>query len=677
MAELKGYAGKIARVDLTRGTVDAIQTPEEVLRKHLGGSSLGSYYMVKEGLLDPAIKPFDPENMVQFLIGPVTGLGPNARSTIVTKSPYNFITITLSGGYASSYLKFAGWDGIQVVGKAAKPVYLAVIDDNIEIRDAGKLWGMDTEQAEMEMINSTLAPIEYRESLLTEADMTPEWAALHPPKGKGIGAKRLAAAWVIGQGGENLVWYANVITEGARAHGRHGSGAICGSKNLKGIVVRGTQGQKLADKAGFMKITKEIQDLMLTNFGNRSFGTARIGARCANLEGAFPIRNWQWGSWADPTNVKSLDGPWMSETSFVKQIACPGCTMHCMYLTQVTSADPLLDGTITDMPDWEAMGMVGGNLGYIEQEGRTPSEGFTGDHWDLAEFLAKTQFTTFLHDDYGLDYIEGGNLLGLVMELRQRNLITVQDLDGIDVKWGDAHAVDAILKKIIRREGVGDVLANGTWEAAKYFADKKNNPEIMKYSQTTHRYGQPAHGVRGLDKNALEYATVNRPNIHTGGGGSAFNKGDYAAAAAGQNSTCAVNSLVHCSFAAGHWAGKTAALVAAATGWSDYKEEELPLIGAREYALTRIFDLTTQQLTDPKTQWDSLLTDRWFDDPLPTGPDKGGVAYDGNKDKLMNEALPAYWKARGWTEDKGVPLADTLKQLGIDDIAESYAAKLR
>jgi len=677
MAELKGYAGKIARVDLTKKTVDVVKTPEDVLKKFLGGSALGVYYLYKEGVVDPKVKPFDPQNMVQFMIGPMNGLAPNARSTIVTKSGYNFICISTSGGQAAANLKFAGWDGIQVVGKADKPVYLAVIDDNIEIRDASKLWGMGAEEAEREMQKAVLSPLEYRETIVTEADMTPEWAALHPPNGKGCGAKRLASAWVIGPAGEKMVWFANVITEGARAHGRYGAGAVIGSKNLKGVVIRGTQGQRLADKAKFMQLVKEIQAAQLKDYGNRSFGTARIPARVANSEDAFPIRNWQWGAWADPTNVKALEGAWMSATSFVKQIACPGCSLHCMYLTQVTSKDPLLDGTITDMPDWEAIGQVGGNLGYLEMPGKTPSDGYTGTHWDMAEALAKTQFSTMIHDNLGLDYIEGGALLAMLMELRQRGLITAADLDGIDMQWNDVHAVDTMVKKIVSREGIGDVLAKGTYETAKYFAQKTGKEEIMHYTAIAHRYGQPAHDVRGNDKDAMEYVTVDRPCAHTGGGGAGFLKHDWATAIAGQNSMCAVNSLVYCSFGAGTWAGKTAALIQAATGWTDYKEEDIPLLGARQYALTRIFDIHTQQLTDPKNQWDKLVSPRWFADPLPTGVAKGKVAYEGKPDVVFNEALPAYWKTRGWTEDKGIPTADTLKTLGIDDIAESIAAKYR
>jgi aldehyde:ferredoxin oxidoreductase len=391
------------------------------------------------------------------------------------------------------------------------------------------------------------------------------------------------------------------------------------------------------------------------------------------VEDAYPIRNWQWCTWADP-NVKSIEGVFMDQASFVHKQACPNCVLHCLYTTEVTSEDELMDGTMTDMPDWEAMGMVGGNLGYHEMPGATPGDTFTGTHVDQAEHLAKVQFTTFLHDNYGLDYIEGGALLGLLMELRQRDLISVDDLDGIDLQWGDVHAVDAILKKIIAREGIGDVLANGTWETAKYFAEKNGKPEIMNYPVTAHRYGQPAHDVRSpADKNAMEYVTVGRPCEHTGGGGGGFKQGDWAAAIAGQDGKCATDSLVSCIFPGGHWAGKTVDIVKAATGWDDFTEEDLVKVGARQYALTRLFDIHTQQLTDPKEQWDKLVPHRWFNDPLPTGPQKGAVAYEGNSDKLFNEDLPAYWKTRGWTEDKGIPTRETLKALGIDDLAGDIA----
>ena len=674
MADLKGMTGKIARVDLTSGAVTVIETEEAIYKKYLGGSALGVYYLFKEGIVDPKVDPLGPDNMFQIMIGPVTGAGPNSRSVTVTKSAYNFISIATSGGHCAAELKFAGWDGIQVVGKAAKPVYIAVMDDKIEIRNASHVWGKGAEETENILKAEVNAEVETREAMLRDADLTPEWAAIHPPKRQGTGHKRLAKAWVIGPGGENMVWYASVMTEAGRAHGRYGPGAIMGSKNLKAIVVRGTKGHPLADKKRFLELVEAIQADEVKNYSRKTFGTTSLGSRAADFENAYPVRNWQWCSWSDP-HTNPTPGPFMEATSFIGRHACSGCTMNCLFPVQITSADPVLDGHASDMPDWEAMGMVGGNLGYYEMPGASPEDPFTGTFEDKAEHLAKLQYTTYLHDDYGLDFIEGGANLALLMELRQRDLISAEDLDGIDLQWGDVHAVAELLKKIVNREGIGDKLAQGTWETAKYFAELKGNPEIMKYSMTGHRYGQPAHDVRsGADKDAIEYVTVSRPCEHTGGGGAGFMKGDLAAGIAGQdNKSGGSDSLTVCSFAAGNYAGKVAEMVRAATGWTDFTDEDVTKIGARQYAMNRLFDIHTQQLTDPKKEWDELVPDRWFEDPLTNGVHKGMVAYEGDKRKLFDEVLPAYWKTRGWTEDKGIPTLETLKTLGIDDIAGPIA----
>jgi aldehyde:ferredoxin oxidoreductase len=337
MADLKGMTGKIARVDLSSGTVTVIEPEEEIYKKFLGGSSLGLYYLFKEGIVDPNVDPLGPDNMIQFMIGPVTGAAPNARSTIVTKSAYNFICATTCGGQAASELKYAGWDGVQVVGKADHPVYIAINNDQVEIRDASHVWGMGVEEAEMELKKEVLAELESREAMIRDADLNPQWAAMRPPKRQGLGAKRLASVWLIGPGGENQVWYASVMTEGARAHGRWGAGAIAGSKNLKGIVIRGTKGHALADKKSFLELTSAVQESERGDYFWRSYGTAGIGARSAYVEDSYPIRNWQWVCWADP-NVKAITGPFMDTTSFVTKQSCPGCVLHCLYPTEVTSA---------------------------------------------------------------------------------------------------------------------------------------------------------------------------------------------------------------------------------------------------------------------------------------------------------------------------------------------------
>ena len=683
MTEYTGFTGKIARVDLTTGKVQTIEPKEEVYRTYLGGWAMGMHYMFEQGIAEPDVEPLSPENMFQIMVGPVTGVSPNARTAIVTKSPYNFACITFCGGQGGSNLKFAGWDGIQIVGKADKPVYLAVIDDTIEIRDAAPYWGMGAEEAEMEIRKQVVAPLEHSKGRLTKHDQTDKWADLQPPTDQGVGAKRLSSAWVIGPGGEQQVWYANVVTEGARAHGRYGSGAVLGSKNVKGIVVRGTQGQKFANKQKFLQIMQKIQKREKQSNFWRTYGTAGISVLEDNIIGGFPIRNWQWESWSDPNTVKALSGPFVDQASWVRKQSCPGCTLHCLYTAEVTSKDSLMNGTITDMPDWEAMGMVGGNLGYLEEKGETPADSYDGSHLDQVENAAETQFTTSLFDNYGLDFIEGGALLGMLMELRQRDLIQPQDLDGIDLAWGDVHAVDKLLKKVVAQKGVGKILAQGTWETAKHFSRKKNNESIMYYAMTGHRYAQPAHGTRSnKDRNALEYVTVVRPCEHTGGGKAGFMSEpiDFQAAISGQNTNAAINSMVYCIFAGGFWGDEgNVELVKAVTGWSDFSKKDFLQVGERAYALTRLFNLYTQQIKDPRKEWDCLemFPNRWFEEPLPNGPYKGKAAFGGDPKALFDKALPEYWKKRGWSQDKGIPSSDKLKELKISNLAERVAASLR
>ncbi len=683
MSEYTGFTGKIARIDLSKGKVSTIEPPEELYRKYLGGWALGMYYLFEQGVVDPDLDPLGPDNMFQLMVGPVTGVSPNARTAIVTKSPYRFACVTLCGGQGGSNLKFAGWDGIQVVGRSPKPVYIAIIDETIEIRDAGEFWGLEAEKAEIALRKKVLSSLEQTKGLLGKDDFTPKWNDLRPPQEGGTGAKRLASAWVIGSAGENQVWFANVVTEGARAHGRYGAGAVAGSKNLKGIVVRGTKGQKLADKGTFLQIMNNIQQRERKSHFWRSYGTAGISSKESNVMGGYPIRNWQWESWADPHTVKALAGPYMDTLSFVRKQACPGCVLHCLYPTEATSDDRMLDRTITDMPDWEAMGMVGGNLGYLEVENMHPGQPYKGSHWEMAESAAKTQYSTRLFDNYGMDFIEGGALVAMLMELRQRNVIQPEDLEGIDLQWGDVHAVDSLVDKMAKKKGIGEVLASGTWETARYFSRKKGDESIMYYAQTGHRYGQPAHGARSNhDRNALEYVTVVRPCEHTGGGSGAFMKEpiDFEAAIQGQNKTAAINSMVYCLFAAGFWGDEgNVDLVRTVTGWSDFDKSSFLKVGERAYALTRLFNLYSQNIKDPRKEWDCLemFPRRWFEEPLPTGPFQGRKAFGGDPSRLFDEALPEYWKKRGWSASKGIPSSEKLRELGIAEVAEKVASELR
>lgn len=678
-----GAWGKILRVDLTQETTSVVELEEEIYKMHLGGQTLGAYLMFKEGTVGPDVTAFDPRNALNFLIGPVTGIGPGGRSCVATKAPFNFNCAAFAGGLTPSELKFAGWDGIQVVGKASSPVYLAVVDDNVEIRDASHLWGkMDAEATEHEVNKAVHAPYEYRaESMMTTGEMPPLLAAKHPADpNKGIGNKVLARSWQIGRAGENMVWNSCISTEGARAHGRAGPGAVMGSKNLKAVAIRGTKGHPLHDKQTFMEVARAIQTKMAGAFSWREYGTAS-GWRNSMVTSCYPIRNWQEGSWEDPEALVTISGPFMRDASWVKQQACRGCLQKCLKTAKVNSKNPKMDGTITDMPDWEAMGVLGSNLGFIIPDDHpewTPNDPYPGDVWDMHESQNKLLRATFIHDDLSLDYIDNGMNLGFLMELMQRGYITSADLDGIDLTWGNIDAVDEMVYKIATRDGIGDKLANGAYETAKYFAELKGKPEIMNYVMCTHRYGQPAHTVRGGCKSALSYLTVVKPNCHTEG------SAEGEALVGQQDGAYMGNSLVICLFVRGTWGiDAINAMIKAATGW-DWTNDDLSMVGPRSAAMCRIINLYTQT-GDPEFTpqvWDGQAAWKWFNEPFTAGPwpKAGSLRYEEgltvDKDKLYNEKLPEYWQARGWTTSTGIPTAAKLEELGISDVCGDMAAEM-
>ncbi|MFC1787504.1 aldehyde ferredoxin oxidoreductase C-terminal domain-containing protein [Halobacteriota archaeon] len=679
---MNGAWGRILTVDLTQETTGVLELEEDIYKRYLGGQALGAYLMFRDGTVGSEVTADDPRNALNFLVGPVTGASPGGRSCITTKSPYSFNCATTCGGLTPSEMKFAGWDGVHVVGRASDPVSIAVMDDTVEIRDASHLWGTDHEHTEHELNKNVQSRYDYRfESMLTSGEMPPLLAAKHPADpNKGIGNKRLARSWVIGRAGENLMWPAAVMSEGARAHGRAGSGYVMGSKNLKGITFTGTVGHPLADKQAFMDISRVIRGKMKAAFSWRNYGTA-TGWRNSMVTSCYPIRNWQEGSWEDPEALHLISGPFMKASSWVKKQSCRGCAHKCLTTAKVNSANPIMDGTITDMPDWEAMGVLGGNLGFIKPDGTdyTPNDPYPGDQHDMHEGQNKLLRATFIHDDLGIDYIDNGMNLSLIMELMQRNLITAADIDGINLVWGNIDAVNEMTYKMATRDGIGDKLANGAYETGKYFAELKGNPDIMNYVMTTHRYGQPAHTVRGGCKSALSYLTTVKPNCHTEG------SAEGEALIGQQDVAYNSNSAVICMFVRGTWgADGIAAMTAAATGWNDWTWDDNLAVGARAAALCRMINMYTQ-MGDPEFTpqvWDGQTAPRWFNDPFTAGPWPKGTSLryeDGlvvDKDKLYNEKLPEYWTLRGFTPNTGIPTAAQLSKLGISDVCGSEAAEM-
>ena len=293
-----------------------------------------------------------------------------------------------------------------------------------------------------------------------------------------------------------------------------------------------------------------------------------------------------------------------------------------------------MNGTISDMPDWEAMGMVGGNLGYFGKKGKDPSIP-TPVYIDQVETLAKTSIhNLILHDDAGLDFIEGGANFARIMELLQRGFITKNDLDGIDLNGVTCMRLMNFSRRLSTVKALVINWPTVLMRQGCISQNLKGKPEIMNYHVTTHRYGQPAHDTRSpLDKNAHGICYRQPPNAHTGGGGGGFKKGDWAAAIAGQNGTSGVNSMVHCSFAAGNFAGKSVDMLKAAYGWDDYTDEELATVGAREYCFVPSFGCPFSAVSEPEGRMGYISPRTLVPGCIAEWPTKRcRLAYEGDRD---------------------------------------------
>lgn len=685
MPEFFGVTGKILRIDLSSEKTSVIEPGEDVYKQYLGGIGLGMYYLYKEGVMAPDLKPFDPKNLWQYMIGPFNGLIPGSRSAIITKSPYNFNALSYSGGAIAAELKFSGWDGIQLTGKAKDLIWLSIVDDKVGFNDATNLRGKKSDETEflLKTRDESKSPLEYRKRRVLTRDNLPvgtdasgnkvsmwDWWGVRANPDHAIGEKLMSRFFSIGPAGEKGVWYSALVTEGPNVAGRLGTGAILGSKNVKAISIRGTQGHKFYDKQKVLDAIRNTIAAMKLSASNRTYGTAGIPSGMNNRSGGYPIRNYQYTAWQDPRAVTGLNGAFLDDMSWVKHKNCcsVGCQI-CVKTSRVTSDDPQMDGAISDMPDWEAQGDVGGLFDCVvtadQFPGKTPADPYTGTLWDKVEAGNRCLYLTALYDALGMDYIEGGNHIAMMMELRQRNLITREDLklpaEVGDLIWGNYKAAAWVMTQIATSDDMPwPEIRKGTWETAQYFARIKNNPRITYYAQCIKRYGQPAHDPRnGRDSRIDGYQQSEKPASHTEGYG------------AGVCNAAGVVCLVMCSFASGSVGGPAVfgPLVQSLTGWP-YTQADFTTLGERVFNMERAFNIITQEITNPATQWDDLWPRRWLE-PMPTGWARGTTQVT---EAAVKNNLATFYKDRGW-DDRGFPTADTLQKYGltyVDDLLKKY-----
>ncbi|PMB74538.1 aldehyde ferredoxin oxidoreductase [Candidatus Bathyarchaeota archaeon] len=619
-----GYAGKFLEVNLSTEEFKEKRFGDEVLKDYIGGRGLAAKILWDMlGNKWETVNPLGPENILLFLTGPLTGFFPGGRICVSGKSPQSngVVGSTVAGEFGVE-LKCAGYDGIIITGEAEKPTYLFVKDGDVELRDASYVWGKDAKQT------VTILTKECRELLNKRFPKKGEW--------------KEPAILYIGPAGENKVRTAVVAAKWTHAAGYGGYGAVMGSKKLKAIVAKGSG--PLPEVADMEKV-KELTSVVCSDvYGSelwRRWGTGSAGYEVGAKTSSEPIRNWQ-EEWHDE---KGFGVDQFESRVWVKPYWGDfGCPTTCLKVAVVKTGK--FTGAITDNPDYELQAYLGTNLGIF-----TPEENV---------FLAS------LIDDLGLCGIQTGNVMGFAAELFQRSILTKDDLDGLELKWGNAEAFATLAKKIAFRDGIGDLLAEGTYRAALKIS-KMKGVDVLQYAVQSKGIGIGAHGIRsGKDyPESYSYACSVQGGDHTST--ACLPLDDFRS----ELVMTFNDSAVYCYFNIfGVPRNLKFEFYKAVTGIELTPEEWVNTKALRILQLQRALLL----LGGPDLKWKPKIHDSnppRFYEPLPSGPYKGKTI---SKTEVENE-IARYYEAVGWDEN-GIPKTEVLKKLGLNDVDKALE-KLR
>ncbi|MFP4168573.1 MAG: aldehyde ferredoxin oxidoreductase family protein [Desulfonatronovibrionaceae bacterium] len=606
------YHNSLVHIDLTESKARVLDLPEQLREEYLGGKGFAARLMYD--LLPAGTPALDPANPLLFLTGPLTGTrAPSMRGCIATKSPLTGIFLdSYFGGEFSQEIKFAGYDGIIITGKADEPVYITLNDQEVEIVLAQDLWGKDA--------------LETNRELKTRL--------------KDTGVKIAG----IGPAGENLVPFALVSCEYNRQAGRGGAGAVMGSKNLKALAVRGNRLVRVHDPTGFreavsraeseLDASEEIEVLRRT-------GTASA-VEFANEAGLFPVNNFQ-GGWFE--KAEQLGDKGQSRHLWLRNIACQGCPIHCSKVGVIRRGK--YAGVVSDTVEYESAGLLGANLG-------------------ISDIRAVTHLAS-LCDRLGLDSMSAGGAIGFAMEACEQGLIPSPP--GIELQFGNVKAAEYLIRGMALQENeLGILLSGGVRRAAKKIGHKSE-----EFALHTKGLETPAWGPRGVLGTGLAFMTADRGGCHQRGLPAPIEAvyghylgekidphttaGKAAMVVHMQNYSAGTDALVKCDFATAGISDSTyARMLTAATGIKR-GPEFLHHLGAKIWNLIRTFNL--REGLDPA---EDRLPQRFLRDPVPDGPQKGQVY---RPDDIF-EMLQDYYGLRGWDE-KGRPKPDTLQVMGIGE----------
>jgi len=620
----RGYIGKILFVDLTLGNIDEEVLPDNIYRRFLGGFGLGVRILYER--MRPGVEPLGPDNIVGFAPGILTATGApmSSRYEVVAKSPLtNAWGQGNSGGYFGTQLKSAGYDAVFFTGISPKPVYLLIQEGTAELRDASHLWGRDT--------------VETEEILQNE-----------------LGDKSIRVA-CIGPSGESLSLMSCVINDRGRAAARSGTGAVLGSKRLKAVVVKGNRKIAVANpervkslRRSFIKSVRDSQDFVVNSL--KDYGTCST-VREFIITGDAPIKNWSLsGIEAFPT-VDKIDKSNVTKYQ-VRKFGCFDCPIACGGIVRV-------DGGPYNLPE-----------GHKPEYETLAAFGSLCLNDDVESIIKVNDIC----NRYGIDTISAGATIAFAIECYENNIISQQETDGIELTWGNAPAVVAMLRKLARREGFGDILADGVRRAAE-----RIGRGAEKYAM--HVFGEepgnrdsrfrPSRGVGYIADPAPGRHTASTVQVMFEGGLPLGNYPELQLAqreleggelyAVANKYQAMISSAGLCSFSVIPGNYPVIELISAVTGW-DFTMEEALETGHRIQTLRQAFIIR-----DGISPNDFRLPERMAK-TLDKGPLKG-KSYD------FDALKSSFYEAMGWQSQgtkAGYPLERTLRELGLEELVAKY-----
>ena len=598
-----GYTGKILRVDLSRGETRSDTIDQDARWKYIGGRGLGLHLLARE--ISSTAGPYDPDTPLIFMTGPYTGSGVfSAFYNVTTLSPLTGLAASShSGGTWGPHLKMAGFDALVITGKAPEPTYLLVEEGGCRLVAAGGLWGQGVRDTETRLRQA------------------------HPKH----------AVACIGPAGEKLVRYAAIMNDIHRAAGRGGVGAVMGAKNLKAVVAGGSHKIAHADREAFTAISRQAgKTARQVGAGFAKYGTS-VALAIFNAAGALPVRNFSSGHFeaAEMINAEALKNQY-----FVRDQGCFKCPLRCSNIHRVPDGPFAVEET--EGPEYETLMSFGSNCGNA----------------NLASIIKANDVC----NDLGMDCISAGNTIAMALDIGQRGGFGPAEAGDLDFSWGNPHVILRMLEMIATRQGLGDLMAEGSLRMGRALGAQYERLAI-------HTKGQefPGYEVRRAHGTGLSFATSSRGADHLRGcmyvdelikgelDPMGFSQRKIETLIEKENLLALVDSLVMCKFGqrnGGFTEENLPAMLKALTGF-DYTPGELVQVGERVYNLERVFNLP--RMPEPDVLPRRLLEDR-LDDDLAGG--------DPISPEEFQQAVQDYYQKRGW-DGAGKPGEPKLSSLSL------------